>query len=66
MWLTPGVTTQFFRVVLNNGTATRPHYQFEGFVTNLDIDGMEIDGDPITPATIKVAGAVTKGTTTIP
>jgi hypothetical protein len=63
---TPPTTLPNWRIVFNNGTGTRKHYQFAGFPTEWSPTGMEVEGNLLADVTIKVSGAITVGTTTIP
>jgi hypothetical protein len=54
-----------WRLVWNNGTNTRPHEQFAGWVKSFKPDSLEKGKDVEADVTIRVTGIPTRGTTTI-
>lgn len=58
-------TVRTWRLVYNNGTTTRPHDEFSGYIKSFKTTGIEQDSDLQAEISIKITGTITRGTTTI-
>jgi hypothetical protein len=60
----PG-SEQTFRLVYNNGTASRPHDEFDAFVSNYKMGDIAEGENIVDEYTLTVTGAITVGSTSI-